>query len=55
MWHLWYLVDESIALAFYDENVPLETKVELLKAIQLDEANEIRTVGRTLLIVQNVL
>lgn len=38
--HLWYLSDESIALALYDTDIPLATKIELVKAIQVDKNNE---------------
>lgn len=32
--HLWYLSEENVALAFFDENVPLNVKVRMADAIK---------------------
>lgn len=35
--HLWYLCEETVALAFFDKNVPFEEKRKMVKNLQLQE------------------
>jgi hypothetical protein len=37
--HLWYLSEELVAFAFFDERVPIDTKAKMIQALQ-NEGNE---------------
>jgi len=32
--HLWYLTEETAALSFFDDSIPLETKRQMVKALK---------------------
>lgn len=37
--HLWYLTEETVALAFFDNTIPLEQKIKMAKAFKEKESN----------------
>lgn len=34
--HLWYLGEEAVGLAFFDNNIPLDVKVKMVEAFKAD-------------------